>query len=144
MYNNNVYKYGNIITDRTPEFENYKFVYGPLVQKSVGEFYLKFIDTATGKEVLIQIQFNNEDNSFSIIPPSPENDNETNTLNVSKLKQEIISKFEKDLWAKNNPDKFNEILSHFDENKNIINIDEINNILSNLGPLDKMLISKKL
>jgi hypothetical protein len=126
MYNNNVYKYGNIITDKTPEFENYKFVYGPLVQKSVGEFYLKFIDTATGKEVLIPIQFNNEDNSFSIIPPSSENDNETNTLNVSKLKQEIISKFEKSIWGQKNPNVVSKLLSYFDEDTNTINIDGLN------------------
>ena len=127
----NKYRYGNILTNVTPEFSNYYF--RSANPTSTG-FILEFMDASDNTVNMVktvEISLDQRTNSFLVTPQSKPN-NTTITSNVAKLKQEIWDNFNSNPM-KDNPARvalLEQLLVFYDEESNTVDIDSVEAILA--------------
>ena len=137
------FKYGNIITDVTPEFANYKFID---YTSNSGIYTLRFMDLETNTIQEIDIELDQRTNSFKLTPLSGET--KQPSLDVESIKQSIENEFTDGLMAadvtlKNLAMK---ILKYYDVGNNTIDIAAIKTVLdaSGLDPIMRMMFESTL
>ena len=96
------YKYGNIITDQTPEFEN--LLFEPSTDSNQPQNVLKFIDSTNGNEVFVEIDTNTNDNTFEVQPQSNGSSN-TPSQDFKAIKEEVTEKLNNSVFGKNDKNK---------------------------------------
>ena len=124
----NKYRYGNILTNVTPEFSNYYF--RSAMPTSTG-FILEFMDASDNTVKTVEISLDQRTNSFQVTPQSKPNNNRI-TSNVAKLKQEIWDNFNSSPM-KDNPARvalLEQLLVFYDEESNTVDIDSVEAILA--------------
>ena len=124
------YKYGNIISEKTPEFANYKFNQGYIID---GVYQLEFTDLATNNIEMVEVSIDTIKNEFSIRPriiPS-----EPKSLNVSEMKENVLEELnnpiiqEDEKWV----NVLKKALEYYDEINNIIDVESVEKVLEESG-----------
>ena len=127
---NGNYKYGNIISEKTPEFANYKFNRGYIRD---GVYQLEFIDLATNTRETIEISIDPIKNEFYIRPriiPS-----ESRPLNVKEIKKKILEELNNPIIQGEEQWKnvLEEALEYYDEINNTIDVESVEKVLEESG-----------
>ena len=124
------YQYGNIISEQTPEFADYKFRQGYIID---GKYQLEFTNLATNNIEMIEIELDPVSNQFSIMPkviPA-----EPVSLNISEMKSKIQE--EMDIIEQLGDEKWLNILKDayecYDEETNTIDVEKVEKILEESG-----------
>lgn len=127
---NGNYKYGNIISEKTPEFANYKFRKGHFVN---GKLQLEFIDLGNNSIEMVEVEVDSVNNQFSVMPkvmPS-----EPVSLNVSEIKAKIeaeitmAEQFGDEKWSNVLKDAY----ECYDETTNTVDVAKVEKIIENSG-----------
>ena len=128
--NNGNYKYGNIISEKTLEFANYKFRQGHFVN---GKLQLEFIDLVNNSIEMVEVEVDSVNNQFSVMPkvmPS-----EPVSLNVSEIKAKIeaeiamAEQFGDEKWSNVLKDAY----ECYDETTNTVDVAKVEKIIENSG-----------
>lgn len=130
------FKYGNIITDATPEFNNYKFVDYAIKQ---GGYVLRFMDLNTNTIQEIDIELDPRTNSFKLIPQT--SSKPSSNLNIGQIKQEITSRFSRSPLSSDPTFSalLNDILKFYDEKSNTVDLVAVESVLAGSN-LDAMVL----
>ena len=131
------FKYGNIITDRTPEFKNYKFKGITTTQSG---YTITFTDLSTNTTQEVEVEVDLSTDSFKLIPNSTEE--ASTTVDVAQRKQELIKEFNTGLIPTDPvlSKLATEILNHYHEDTQMIDVDAIEDLLNNAN-LDGIMLS---
>ena len=124
----NKYRYGNILTNVTPEFSNYYF---RRAEPTSTGFILEFMDASDNTAKTVEISLDQRTNSFHVTPQNKPNNNVI-TSNVAKLKQEIWDNFNSSPM-KDNPARvalLEKLLTFYDEGSNTVDIDSVEAVLA--------------
>ena len=122
------YRYGNIITDQTPEFKNYKF---DGVETTSTSMQLRFIDLSTNQPVLVECEIDRANNQFKIKPLDKQE--QSNSLVIADVKAEIRNAFAKIPFLQAYQSLGDNILNLYDETNNTVDIPAIEQLLADSG-----------
>lgn len=133
----NKYKYGNIITETTPEFRNYLYKGHTAAN---GKYTLHFMDLGTNTQQDVDIELDPNSDSFKLIPLSGMT--EAPTLNVAELKQSIRDSFAQSLLSRKPElqELIERILVYYDEQSNKVDVEAVNTVLSQSGITNTMIL----
>jgi hypothetical protein len=133
----NKYKYGNIITETTPEFRNYLYKGHTAAN---GKYTLHFMDLGTNTQQDVDIELDPNSDSFKLIPLS--GTTEAPTLNVAELKQSIRDSFAQSLLSRKPElqELIERILVYYDEQSNKVDVEDVNTVLSQSGITNTMIL----
>lgn len=136
-------KYGNIITNATPEFANYKFID---YTSNSGVYTLRFMDLETNTIQEIDIELDPRTDSFKLTPLSGKT--KQSSLDVESIKRTVENEFKSSLLVADAALKnlSMEILKYYNVENNTIDVAAIKTVLDSAGldPIMKMMFESTL
>lgn len=124
------FKYGNIISDQTSEFKNYKF---KGINTTQSGYTLTFTDLSTNTTQTVEVEVDYESDSFKLIPKKQKSN--PSALNVGDLKDSIYNKYSKTpMW--NNlqiRELITKVLTYYNADENFVDLVSIEALLNESG-----------
>ena len=125
-----IYKYGNVVSENTPEFENLKFERWSL---SGNTYVLEFKNLQTNTIEKHEIMWDQASDSFLIKPTSVNTTQDV--VNVAEIEQAVREDLNNPIIQEDRPwvECMERALVYYDKEANVVNVAEIDKIIEEYG-----------